>query len=231
MILLKNVNKSYKNDKIQVNVLKNINLQIPNNSFTALLGRSGSGKTTLMNILGCLDKPDSGTYLLDNHNIVGYNIQQLAQIRNQYIGFVFQKFYLLPQFTAQENVALPLFYQGVNVKDRLEQAEQMLAKLGLGERLEHRPNQLSGGQQQRVAIARALITNPKIILADEPTGNLDSNSGKFVMDFLGELHTQGKTIIIITHDSQIAAMCHEQIYLEDGIITPYYCSDQAEVIN
>lgn len=218
MILLKNVTKSYKNGNILVDVLKNINLKIPENSFTALLGRSGSGKTTLMNIIGCLDSLDEGNYYLDNNLINKLNIKQLADIRNKYIGFVFQKFYLLPQFTALENVALPLFYQDVNQKTRLLLAEQMLSKLGLGERIHHKPNQLSGGQQQRVAIARALITNPKIILADEPTGNLDSESGQYVMSFFRELHQQGKTIVLITHDQKIAELADSQVYLEDGMI-------------
>lgn len=218
MILLKNVTKSYNNSNIKVNVLQNICLSIDNNSFTALLGKSGSGKTTLMNILGCLDKADSGDYILDNHNIKSYNLNKLAEIRNQYIGFVFQKFYLLSQLTALENVALPLFYRGVETKQRLQKAYNILVELGLGERGHHKPNQLSGGQQQRVAIARALITEPKIILADEPTGNLDSNSGQFVMDLFKKLHQQGKTVILITHDQQIANQAQRQIYLADGKI-------------
>lgn len=218
MILLKNVTKSYNNNNIRVNVLQNICLTIENNSFTALLGKSGSGKTTLMNIIGCLDKADLGDYYLDNHDIKSYDLNKLAKIRNEYIGFVFQKFYLIPQLTALENVALPLFYRGVETKQRLLKAYEILQELGLNEREHHKPNQLSGGQQQRVAIARALITKPKIILADEPTGNLDSGSGQFVMDLFKKLHQQGKTVILITHDQQIANQAQRQIYLVDGKI-------------
>lgn len=218
MILLKNVTKSYNNNNIRVNVLQNICLTIENNSFTALLGKSGSGKTTLMNIIGCLDKADLGDYYLDNHDIKSYDLNKLAKIRNEYIGFVFQKFYLIPQLTALENVALPLFYRGVETKQRLLKAYEILQELGLNEREHHKPNQLSGGQQQRVAIARALITKPKIILADEPTGNLDSSSGQFVMDLFKKLHQQGKTVILITHDQQIANQAQRQIYLVDGKI-------------
>lgn len=218
MILLKNVTKSYQRLNNCVQVLTNITLEIQQNSFIALTGRSGSGKTTLMNILGGLDKADSGEYYLDNHNIHDSSISQLAGIRNSYIGFVFQQFHLLPQFTAQENVALPLFYRGIDTQTRLEQAAEILATLGLGDRLSHKPQELSGGQQQRVAIARALITNPKVILADEPTGNLDSKSGEYIMQQFSDLHAQGKTIIVITHDQQIAALTKQQIHLVDGKI-------------
>jgi len=218
MIKIKNLTKGYKRGNITVPVLNNINLYIKNNAFTALLGRSGSGKTTLMNIIGCLDKADSGEYYLDSHDIQNSSVNQLAQIRNKYIGFVFQQFHLLPQLTALENTALPLFYQGIATDIRLNKAKDILASLDLESRVHHKPNELSGGQQQRVAIARALITDPKIILADEPTGNLDSKSGRYIMELFNNLHTQGKTIILITHDQHIADMADEQISLIDGEI-------------
>lgn len=186
--------------------------------FVALLGRSGSGKTTLMNIIGCLDKASSGDYYLDGQDTQNCSINELAVLRNRYIGFVFQQFYLLPQLNAQENVALPLFYRGVDQNTRMQDAASILSKLGLGERLTHRPSELSGGQQQRVAIARALVTDPKIILADEPTGNLDSATGEYIMSIFDELHQLGKTIILITHDQSIATLAQQQINLIDGRI-------------
>lgn len=216
MISIKNLSKTYHLNN--TNVLDNINLDINMNSFVALLGRSGSGKTTLMNIIGCLDKANSGSYYLDGQDTQGCTINQLAQLRNQYIGFVFQQFYLLPQLTAQENVALPLFYRGVDINTRMQMAGEALNRLELGDRLTHRPGQLSGGQQQRVAIARAMITNPQIILADEPTGNLDSATGEYIMSLFRELHNQGKTIILITHDKYIASLANQQIKLVDGRI-------------
>lgn len=218
MILLKNVTKSYQRGNISVPVLTDINLKIDHNSFIALLGRSGSGKTTLMNILGCLDQADSGEYYLEDHAIHTYSVNQLANIRNQYIGFVFQQFHLLPQFTALENVALPLFYRGVDILTRQNKAKELLNELGLAERMHHKPQELSGGQQQRVAIARALITDPKIVLADEPTGNLDSKSGQYIMSLFNKLHADGKTIILITHDQAIADLAKQQIKLSDGKI-------------
>lgn len=222
MIVLKNLNKFYHQSNHQniqqIPALKNINLTIKNNSFVALLGRSGSGKTTLMNIIGCLDKASSGEYYLDNHDIQNSSINQLAVIRNNYIGFVFQQFHLLNQLTAQENVALPLFYRGIGLSDRLNQAKELLNKLGLGDRVHHKPKELSGGQQQRVSIARALITDPKIILADEPTGNLDSRTGHYIMDLFNQLHSIGKTIILITHDQEIAKQAKQIIQLVDGEI-------------
>lgn len=218
MILLKNVTKSYQRGNISVKVLKNINLEIKTGSFVALLGRSGSGKTTLMNILGCLDKSDQGEYRLNNHQIHTYNTSQLAEIRNKHIGFVFQQFHLLPQFTAAQNVALPLFYRNIPAEVRLEKATELLKLLDLTDRIHHKPKELSGGQQQRVAIARALITEPDIILADEPTGNLDTESGQYVMQLFRKLYSQGKTVILITHDQHIADMAQEQIYLQDGEI-------------
>lgn len=218
MISLKNVTKSYQHLNNNVKVLDNINLEIKSNSFIALLGRSGSGKTTLMNILGCLDKIDTGEYYLDGHNIHTYNVKQLSIIRNSYIGFVFQQFHLLPQFTALENVALPLFYRQIDTNTRLQKAKELLSVLGLKDRLYHKPQELSGGQQQRVAIARALITEPPIILADEPTGNLDSQSSEYIMKLFKDLHQKGKTVIVITHDQYIANLTHKQILLVDGKI-------------
>jgi len=214
MIVIKDLCKTY--DFNNTNVLDNINLEIKTNSFVALLGRSGSGKTTLMNIIGCLDKASSGQYYLDDHDTQQCSVNELAILRNRYIGFVFQQFYLLPQLNAQENVALPLFYRGIDESTRMQEAATILTKLGLGDRLTHRPSELSGGQQQRVAIARAIITDPKIILADEPTGNLDTTTGEYIMSLFNEFHQQGKTIILITHDKHIASLAHNQVHLIDG---------------
>jgi putative ABC transport system ATP-binding protein len=219
MISLKNLSKNYEQTHNKIPVLKNINLEIAKNSFVALLGRSGSGKTTLMNIIGCLDKATTGEYILDNHQIQCCNVDELANIRNKYIGFVFQQFHLLPQLSAIENVALPLFYRNIDLNTRLNKASQILAKLDLGNRIYHKPKELSGGQQQRVAIARALVTDPPVILADEPTGNLDSKAGGYILNLLQELHNNGKTIILITHDENLASRANRQVVLADGVIT------------
>lgn len=218
MISIKNLSKNYQQGQNTVPVLKNITLDIPTNSFIALLGRSGSGKTTLMNIIGCLDKATSGEYILDNHHIQTYNVDKLANIRNHYIGFVFQQFHLLPQLSAIENVALPLFYRNIALESRLNKAKEILDKFDLGHRIHHKPKELSGGQQQRVAIARALITDPPIILADEPTGNLDSQAGNYILNLLQDLHKNGKTIILITHDESLADQANTRVLLTDGVI-------------
>lgn len=218
MIEIHNLYKTYQINQIQIQALKNINLSIRKNEFVAIVGPSGSGKTTLMNMLGCLDTPTSGTYILDNVEVSSLTDDELAEIRNQKIGFVFQSFNLIQKLTAIENVELPLIYMGVKSSERLKRAKSALEKVGLGDRLHHKPNELSGGQQQRVAIARALINNPPIIFADEPTGNLDSKSGAEIMNLLKELHKNGNTIILITHDNEIANQADRIIRISDGTI-------------
>ncbi len=221
MILqLENVNKAYIQGKQSVHILHDINLSVEEGEYLAIMGPSGSGKTTLMNVLGCLDVPTNGKYVLNGQDISGLSDDQLAEIRNQYIGFVFQNFYLLPKMTAVENVALPLLYRGVSLKERRERAEEALRMVGLGERLEFMPNQLSGGQCQRVAIARAIVGDPKLLLADEPTGALDTASGEQIMEIFRQLSRQGITIIMITHEGDIAR-CADKIYhiLDGRLIT------------
>lgn len=218
LIEIHNLYKTYQINQIQIQALKNINLSIKKNEFVAIIGPSGSGKTTLMNMLGCLDTPTSGTYILDNVEVSSLTDDELAEIRNQKIGFVFQSFNLIQKLTALENVELPLIYMGVKSSERLRRAKSALEKVGLGDRLHHKPNELSGGQQQRVAIARALINNPPIIFADEPTGNLDSKSGAEIMSLLKELHKNGNTIVLITHDNEIANQADRIIRISDGTI-------------
>jgi len=218
LIEIHNLYKTYQINQIQIQALKNINLSIKKNEFVAIIGPSGSGKTTLMNMLGCLDTPTSGTYILDNVEVSSLTDDELAEIRNQKIGFVFQNFNLIQKLTAIENVELPLIYMGVKSSERLKRAKSALEKVGLGDRLHHKPNELSGGQQQRVAIARALINNPPIIFADEPTGNLDSKSGEEIMNLLKELHKNGNTIVLITHDNDIANQADRIIRISDGSI-------------
>lgn len=216
MIELKNINKIYHLGENVVYALNDVSLHIAPHEFVSIIGPSGSGKSTLMNILGCLDVPTSGTYLLNGKDISQKTDDELAEIRNNTIGFVFQGFNLLPKLNAIENVELPLIYQNISAKERHERAKKALESVGLGERIDHKPTELSGGQQQRVAIARALITNPPIILADEPTGNLDSKSGKEVMEIFKELHQKGNTIILITHDSEVAKQAKRMIRIQDG---------------
>ncbi len=216
MIDLKNIYKIYKMGENEVYALNDVSLHIDDKEFVSIIGPSGSGKSTLMNMLGCLDVPTKGTYTLDGYDVGSKTDDELAVIRNEKIGFVFQGFNLLPKLTALENVELPLIYQGVSAKKRRERAIQALESVGLGERINHKPTELSGGQQQRVAIARALVTNPPIILGDEPTGNLDSKSGKEVMDIFKELHRKGNTIILITHDNDVAAQAERIIRIQDG---------------
>lgn len=216
MIDLKNIFKIYKMGENEVYALNDVSLHIDDKEFVSIIGPSGSGKSTLMNMLGCLDVPTKGTYTLDGYDVGSKTDDELAAIRNEKIGFVFQGFNLLPKLSALENVELPLIYQGIPAKERKERAKKALESVGLGERVDHRPTELSGGQQQRVAIARALVTNPPIILGDEPTGNLDSKSGKEVMQIFKELHQKGNTIILITHDSDVAAQAERIVKIQDG---------------
>ncbi|MEO5943621.1 MAG: ABC transporter ATP-binding protein [Ferruginibacter sp.] len=218
ILQLENIQKSYFLGKQALPVLKGITLDIFKNEYVALMGPSGSGKSTLMNILGCLDSPTSGKYILNGKDVSRMADDDLAEVRNKDIGFVFQQFNLLPRLTAEENVALPLIYSGISKKERKERAEAVLRKVKLDDRMHHKPNELSGGQCQRVAIARALINNPAIILADEPTGNLDSKTSYEIMDILGKIHSDGNTVILVTHEEDISNFAHRVIRLKDGII-------------
>lgn len=218
ILQLDSICKSYYLGKQELQVLKGISLNIHKNEYVALMGPSGSGKSTLMNILGCLDSPTKGTYILNDKDVSKMPDNDLADVRNKEIGFVFQQFNLLPRLTAAENVALPLVYNGTAKKKRLEQALEMLDRVGLSDRSHHKPNELSGGQNQRVAIARALVNNPAIILADEPTGNLDSKTSVEIMEIFGKIQREGNTVILVTHEEDIANYAHRVIRLKDGII-------------
>lgn len=217
LISLKNVTKSYKlGDEITVIALKEINIEIKKGEFVSIVGPSGSGKSTLMHIIGILDKPTSGQVILEGSDIAKLTEEELAVLRNKHIGFVFQSFNLLSKTTSVDNVELPLIYSGIKKAERDKMAIEVLGKVGLGERLYHTPSQLSGGQQQRVAIARALVSSPSLILADEPTGNLDSKSGREIMDLLKSLNKMGNTIVLVTHDMDIAKNAKRQIVIRDG---------------
>jgi len=218
VIKIVNLEKKFQMDGVCVEALKNINLEIKNGEFVSITGPSGSGKSTLMHILGCLDRPTTGQVFLGGEEISKLSANQLAKIRNEKIGFIFQAFNLLARTTAIENVELPLIYAGIPASKRKQMAKERLTQVGLEERLDHKPNQLSGGQQQRVAIARALVNNPKIIMADEPTGNLDSKSGQEIIKMLHDLHVQNHTIILVTHDLNLAKEARRQIILRDGEI-------------
>jgi len=229
MINILNVSKVYQMGAIEVNALNNVSLSVDQGEFIAIVGPSGSGKSTLMNILGCLDVPTSGSYELDGKPVQELSDDELAEIRNAKLGFIFQGFNLLSKLTALENVELPLIYRGIGKKHRRELAKEALAKVGLGNRLNHRPSEMSGGQQQRVAFARAIAASPPIIMADEPTGNLDSKSGIEVMKILTGLNDSGHTIILITHDADVAAMAKRTVTISDGRVI--HDSLQKEVLS
>lgn len=218
-IRLRDIKKIYKMGGQELAALNGINLDIKRGEFAALMGPSGSGKSTLMNILGCLDRPTVGSYELEGHEVAHLSDDELAVMRNKHIGFVFQNFNLLSRISSLENVALPLVYAGVGASERRKRAQQVLEAVGLGDRAEHLPNELSGGQRQRVAIARALVNNPEIIMADEPTGNLDTKSTKEIMEIFQEMHGRGKTIILVTHEPEIAICANRQLLVRDGVIT------------
>lgn len=217
-IQLCDIKKVYQMGETEVAALAGVSLDIKEGEFTAIMGPSGSGKSTLMNILGCLDRPTSGSYILDGHEVAAQSDDELAETRNKRIGFVFQNFNLLPRISALQNVALPLVYAGIDKNERLKRAAKALEAVGLGHRLDHQPNELSGGQRQRVAIARALVNEPTIIMADEPTGNLDSKSGVEVMGIFQALNDEGRTIILVTHEPDIAEHARRVIHVRDGLI-------------
>lgn len=219
LIDLKNVSKSYRNGDQELQVLKNVHLEVEEGEFVAIMGPYGSGKSTLMNIIGMLDRPTSGEYYLEGEEVAKLSEKKLAKVRNQQIGFVFQQFFLLSKLNALQNVELPLIYAGVSQSKRKALAEQYLKKVELEKRMHHLPSELSGGQKQRVAIARALVNHPSIILADEPTGALDTKTGEQIMELLTELNREGKTIIMVTHEPEIAAFAKRQIVIRDGVIS------------
>lgn len=216
LISLENITKYYDADRLRVTALADVSLEVHRGEMLAIIGQSGSGKSTLMNIMGCLDVPTSGRYLLNRRDVSHLSERELSYVRGREIGFIFQKFHLIPELTALENVELPLSYRGISSAAARRFARESLARVGLADRLSHRPNELSGGQQQRVAIARAIASHPPLILADEPTGNLDSESGETVMRLLKELHADGHTVVLITHDPSIAATAERVVRMKDG---------------
>lgn len=218
IIEINNLIKHYHVGTETIRALRSVSLTINKNEYVAIMGPSGSGKSTLMNILGCLDTPTGGDYVLNNTNVSHLEDDQLAEIRNKEIGFVFQTFNLLPRYSALENVSLPLIYAGVNKEERFERAEDVLVSVGLEDRMTHKPNELSGGQRQRVAVARAMVNSPSIILADEPTGNLDSKTSIDILNLFDQIHKKGNTIILVTHEEDIAQHAHRIIRLKDGMI-------------
>ncbi|MFZ7944224.1 MULTISPECIES: ABC transporter ATP-binding protein [Bacillaceae] len=218
MIQLESITKSFLLGKESVPVLNGISLEIKNGEFAAIMGPSGSGKSTLMNIIGCLDKPTEGNYFLGGENVSHYNDKELARVRNQSIGFVFQQFHLLPRLSALKNVELPMIYAGIGKKERQARAEEALVKVGLSDRMDHLPNALSGGQKQRVAIARSIVNKPKLILADEPTGALDTKTSMDIMEQFRELNVEGVTVIVVTHEPEVAEYANRTIMVRDGMI-------------
>ncbi len=218
VVELRDVTRVYRMGDQDVRALAGVSLTIERGSFWAIMGSSGSGKSTMLNVLGCLDRPTSGTYLLEGRNVATLSDDELSDVRLEHLGFVFQNFNLIPQLTVRENIELPLNYQGIDGAESAQRAAELAQLVGLGERLGHRPTQLSGGQQQRVAIARALANDPAILLADEPTGNLDTRTGDEVMALLDDLHAQGKTIVMVTHEPEIAAHATHHLHMRDGLV-------------
>jgi putative ABC transport system ATP-binding protein len=218
MIVATGITRSYDLGGVTVDALRGVSLTIGEGDYVAIVGASGSGKSTLMHLLGALDRPTSGTLVIDGRDVSTLGPSEMARLRNETIGFVFQSFHLLPRTTARDNVALPLVYRGTGRRERRERAAAMLDRVGLAHRVDHRPNQMSGGEQQRVAIARALITSPSVLLADEPTGNLDSATGQQVLSLLESLNAEGVAVVLVTHDRDVAARAHRQIVMRDGLI-------------
>ena len=231
LITIKDIGRKYVIGTEVIHALKSVSLSINQGEFVALMGPSGSGKSTLMNILGCLDTPTKGDYILNGTNVSQMSDNELAEVRNKEIGFVFQTFNLLPRSTSLDNVALPLIYAGASKKERDARAQQALENVGLGNRVTHKPNELSGGQRQRVAVARALINNPSIILADEPTGNLDTKTSVEIMGLLEEIHSKGNTIILVTHEEDIAQHAHRIVRMRDGLIEKDYLNDDVKSVS
>ena len=231
IIELSNIAKAYKIGTEEIHALRSVSLEICKNEYVALMGPSGSGKSTLMNILGCLDSPSSGEYILNNLAVAKMLDNDLAEVRNKEIGFVFQSFNLLPRSTALDNVILPLIYAGYSKSDRIKRGKEVLEQVGLGDRIMHKPNELSGGQRQRVAIARALVNNPAIILADEPTGNLDSKTSVEIMGLFEEIHKNGNTIILVTHEEDIAQHAHRIVRLKDGVVERDYKNENITIVS
>ncbi len=231
LITIKDIGRKYVIGSEIIHALKSVSLKINKGEFVALMGPSGSGKSTLMNILGCLDTPTKGEYILNGINVSHMTDNELAEVRNEEIGFVFQTFNLLPRNTALDNVALPLIYAGINKEDRKGRAMKALENVGLGNRTDHKPNELSGGQRQRVAVARALINNPSIILADEPTGNLDTKTSIEIMGLLEDIHAKGNTIILVTHEEDIALHAHRIVRMRDGLIENDYANTNIQKVD
>ena len=231
LITIKDIGRKYVIGSEVIHALKSVSLDINKGEFVALMGPSGSGKSTLMNILGCLDTPSKGDYILNGTNVSQMTDNELAEVRNKEIGFVFQTFNLLPRSTSLDNVALPLIYAGAGKKERDERATKALENVGLGNRITHKPNELSGGQRQRVAVARALINNPSIILADEPTGNLDTKTSIEIMGLLEEIHSKGNTIILVTHEEDIAQHAHRIVRMRDGLIEKDYINEDIKTVS
>ena len=231
IIKLQNIAKSYKIGTETIHALRSVSLEIYKNEYVALMGPSGSGKSTLMNVLGCLDSPSSGEYILNGKSVAQMLDDELAEVRNKEIGFVFQSFNLLPRSSSLDNVALPLVYAGFSKEQRIKRATEVLEQVGLGGRVMHKPNELSGGQRQRVAIARALVNNPAIILADEPTGNLDSKTSVEIMALLEEIHRHGNTIVLVTHEEDIAQHAHRIVRLKDGMVERDYKNENVTTVS